>query len=99
MEARLIAEHIARDATCAQGEFHERVLSIIPYLTEATDEIARLRAANKNRMVVHEAEIRRLGIAMGVQADEIGRLRAALDDCISGRKDWIEKAKAALKDT
>jgi hypothetical protein len=39
-----VAEHIARDATCAQGEFGQRVLATIPYLTELTDEIERLRA-------------------------------------------------------
>ena len=28
---------------------------------------------------------------------EIERLRAVLEDCIYGRKDWMEKAKAALE--
>jgi hypothetical protein len=32
-----IAEQIARDASCAQGEFNQRVLSIIPYLTDVCD--------------------------------------------------------------
>jgi hypothetical protein len=32
-----IAEQIARDASCAQGEFGQRVLSIIPYLTDVCD--------------------------------------------------------------
>lgn len=45
MKAFEIAEQIARDASCAQGEFGSRVLSIIPYLTEHTDEIERLTAA------------------------------------------------------
>jgi hypothetical protein len=31
-------------------------------------------------------------------ADEIERLRAALEDCICGRKDWMEKAKRALEE-
>jgi hypothetical protein len=35
-----IAEQIARDASCAQGEFGQRVLSIIPYLTEVCDRAA-----------------------------------------------------------
>ena len=38
---REIAEQIARDASCAQGEFHQRVNAIIPYL----DEIRYLRSA------------------------------------------------------
>jgi hypothetical protein len=29
--------------------------------------------------------------------DEVERLRAALDDCIHGRKDWTEKARRALE--
>jgi hypothetical protein len=40
-----VAEQIARDASCAQGEFNQRVLAIIPYLTEYSDEIRRLRVA------------------------------------------------------
>lgn len=44
-------------------------------LKEAAADIARLRAADKSRVAVHEAEIRRLGIAMGVQADDNERLR------------------------
>jgi hypothetical protein len=39
-----IAESIARDTSCVQGEFKDRVLAIIPYL----DEIERLRAAIKD---------------------------------------------------
>ena len=34
MTDREIAENIARDASCAQGEFHARVNAIIPYLSE-----------------------------------------------------------------
>jgi hypothetical protein len=30
-------------------------------------------------------------------AAEIERLTAALDDCIHGRKDWMEKARRALE--
>jgi hypothetical protein len=30
------------------------------------------------------------------ERDDNERLRAALEDCIAGRKDWIERAKAAL---
>jgi hypothetical protein len=44
MNAREVAEQISRDATCAKGEFNQRVLSIIPYLTEHADEIRGLRA-------------------------------------------------------
>jgi hypothetical protein len=40
-----IAEQIARDSSCAQGQFNERVLAIIPYLAEQAAEIERLRAA------------------------------------------------------
>lgn len=43
---------------------------------ELRAEIARLREADKVRMTVHEAEIRRLGIAMGMQADDNARLQA-----------------------
>jgi DNA repair exonuclease SbcCD ATPase subunit len=44
-------------------------------LADAKAEIERLRAADKDRVTVHEAEIRRMGIAMGEQADEIERLQ------------------------
>jgi hypothetical protein len=40
-----IAEQIARDTSCAQGEFNHRVLSIIPYLTDICDENKMMRAA------------------------------------------------------
>lgn len=39
------------------------------------------------------------GATAGNAADELERLRTALLDCINGRRDWIERAKAALKDT
>lgn len=45
MNAFEVAEQIARDATCDQGEFNARVLSIIPYLTEHADEMDRLHTA------------------------------------------------------
>lgn len=45
MKAFELAECIARDASCAQGEFNGRVLSIVPYLSGPDEEIARLRTA------------------------------------------------------
>jgi hypothetical protein len=44
----------------------------------AAAEIERLRANDKARVTVHEAEIRRLSIAMGVQADDNARLQAEI---------------------
>ena len=46
-------------------------------LFELRAEIERLRAADKVRVTVHEAEIRRLAIECGQAKDEIERLRAA----------------------
>lgn len=45
MKAFELAECIARDTSCAQGEFNQRVLSVIPYLTGPIDENERLRTA------------------------------------------------------
>lgn len=77
MKAFEIAEQIARDASCAQGEFNARVLAIIPYLTEHTDEIERLRG--------ELAEVTRMMTGPG-SADWIGenrRLRAALNKLVT----------------
>lgn len=43
-----IAEYIARDSSCAAGGFKDRVLCIIPYLTDLTKEIAFLKATLKS---------------------------------------------------
>ena len=34
----------------------------------------------------------------GMLRADIERLRVALNDCIHGRRDWMEKAKRALSD-
>jgi hypothetical protein len=44
---------------------------------EAADEIERLREGRMTRIAQHEAEIRRMGIDMGKQTDEIERLRTS----------------------
>lgn len=71
MRAFELAECIARDATCAQGEFNQRVLAIIPYLTGPLDEIERLRAY-QNETALAWTKLTES------QEDEIEQLRAAL---------------------
>lgn len=63
--ARKIAECIASDASCAQGEYHQRVEEILGHL----GKIARL-----------QAEITKLrGLPRQRDIEEIARLRAALE--------------------
>lgn len=81
-----VAEQIARDGGCAQGEFNARVLSIIPYLTEHFDEIASLRS----KLAEAESEVEKLKACgrhaidtgetiIGRLTEERDRLRYQLD--------------------
>ena len=51
-QARSIAEQIARDTSCVQGKFHQRVLAIIPYLTAAAEVGVWRQTAHNNAMQV-----------------------------------------------
>ena len=62
------------------------VWELLSQRSDAADEIERLRRGE---------EVWRKGCDR--DAAEIERLTAALDDCIHGRRDWMEKAKAALE--
>ena len=64
---------IQRNAECARQ------------LLEAGAEIEMLRAADKVRVTVHEAEIRRLAIECGKAKDEIERLTGLLQATITCR--------------
>ena len=55
-----VAEQIARDASCAQGEYHARVKAIMPYLDT-------LKSLYSRRQL--EAEIKRLRAALRKIAD------------------------------
>lgn len=68
--------------------------SAVQSIAKKDAEIEQLRAADKSRVAAHEAEIRRLGIAMGAQADEIARLTAEVATCRELRKyDSSEKER------
>jgi len=53
---------------------------IMQIVREAAADNERLRAADKVRVTVHEAEIRRLAIECGKAKDDNERLRAALQE-------------------
>jgi hypothetical protein len=83
---------IQRNAECARQ------------LLEAGAEIEMLRAADKVRVTVHEAEIRRLAIECGQAKDEIKRLRERLGPVglevveIDGAGHYVnEKVKAEIE--
>jgi hypothetical protein len=63
-----IAEQIARDASCAQGEFRHRVLAIAPYLTDIAARNAALEAAHVQMQA-----------SLDAMAKERDRLREALE--------------------
>lgn len=46
MTAREIAEQIARDTSCAQGEFHQRVNAILPYLNDFEAAIVKVKTVS-----------------------------------------------------
>jgi len=75
--------HIIRDQL-RSGRFGQREVWEQD-LNEAVAEIERLKALSQNNAHSWDAIVR--------ERDE---LRAALRDCINGRRDWMEKAKAAL---
>lgn len=88
MNAREIAECIARDTTCAQGEFHARVNSIIPYLTEYAAEIERLRGENtalRSNVVADRCKIERLRAALKPFADALTRAEKDEPNSVANR--------------
>jgi hypothetical protein len=79
----------------------ERLRGIEQFATEASRherdglraEIERLNSILEDRMLL----LRSAYAGNDKRDAEIARLRAALEDCIYGRRDWMEKAKAALE--
>lgn len=93
-----LAECIARDASCAQGEFNQRVLSIIPYLTGQADETERLRAelsearAEATRLLGYNEGLAKIGAELEAENE---RLRAALTKIASDEKNLRGPLQAA----
>jgi hypothetical protein len=61
------------------------------------EEVAKWREEwERTATASNELLIERTPLVRQLRA-EVARLRAALNDCIHGRRDWMEKAKAALE--
>jgi hypothetical protein len=90
MYDRALIKALTADNERLHAEIEARKTAVEKVYLEQCAEIERLRTQCGGHCRYWEGRWRD-------EAKENERLRAALDDCIHGRKDWTEKARRALE--